>query len=71
LTGKGAHESFNQVYDLDFFQSMMVNLLSSGTPGKVPQMKVAGMPGKHVPTGVIGAANDLVQAVRLSERQYL
>lgn len=50
---------------------MMVNLLSSGTPGKVPQMKVAGMPGKHVPTGVIGAANDLVQAVRLSERQYL
>jgi hypothetical protein len=71
LTGKGAQESFNQVYDLDFFESMMVNLLSSGTSGRVQRMKVTGMPGKHVPTGVIGAANDLVQAVGLSQGHYL
>src|SRR5436305_10746097 len=64
LTSKGAEDSFNQVYDLGFFESMMVNLSSPGTSGKVPQTKVTGMPGKHVPTGFLEAVNDLVHAVR-------
>jgi hypothetical protein len=63
LTGKGAGESFNQVYDLDVFEFMMVNVSSSSTAGKVPRIKITGMPGKHVPTGVLGAANDFIQAV--------
>lgn len=64
LTGKGEEESFNQVFDLDFFEFMMVNIGSSSSSGKIPRIKVAGMPGKHVPDGVIGAANDLLKAVR-------
>lgn len=64
LTGKGEEESFNQVFDLDFFEFMMVNIgSSSSSSGKIPRIKVAGMPGKHVPDGVIGAANDLLKAV--------
>ena len=43
----------------------MVNVSSPGTSGKVPQMKVTGMPGKHVPTSFVEAVNDLVQAVRI------
>ena len=41
----------------------MVNVSSPGTSGKVPRMKVTGMPGKHVLIGLLEAANDLVQAV--------
>ncbi len=62
-TKKGDEESFKSVYDLDFFEFMMVNVASPGTSGKVPRIKVTGMPGKHVPSGVLGAANDFLQAV--------
>jgi hypothetical protein len=65
LTSKGAEDSFNQVYDLAFFEFMIVNPSSPGTSGKVPRMKVTGMPGKHVPIGFLEAANGLVQAVRI------
>ena len=65
---KGAEDSFNQVYDLGFFEFMMVNVSSPGTSGKVPQMKVTGMPGKHVPTSFLEAVNDLVQAVRIFQK---
>jgi hypothetical protein len=65
LTSKGAEDSFNQVYDLGFFEFMMVNVSSPGTSSKVPQMKVTGMPGKYVRTGFVEAANDLVQVVRI------
>lgn len=43
----------------------MVNVSSPGISGKVPQMKVTGMPGKQVPTSFVEAVNDLVQAVRI------
>jgi hypothetical protein len=64
LTGKGTEDSLNDVYDLGFFESMMVNTSSSSAPGKVQRIKVTGMPGKHVPTGVLEVANDLIQAVQ-------
>ena len=64
LTAKG-EESFSQVFDLDFFESMMVHLGSKSSSNRAPKIKVTGTPGKHVPDGIIGAANDLVGAVRL------
>lgn len=30
---------------------------------RVPGIRVTGMPGKHVPNGVLGAANDFLNAV--------
>ncbi|KAI5271447.1 Metallo-hydrolase/oxidoreductase [Aureobasidium subglaciale] len=68
LTSKGEDESFSQVYDLDFFQSMYVDIRKSGTTHeasnkRVPAVKVTGMPGKHVPQGMLSKANDLLGAV--------
>ncbi|KEQ78148.1 Metallo-hydrolase/oxidoreductase [Aureobasidium namibiae CBS 147.97] len=68
LTSKGEDESFSKVYDLDFFQSMFVDIRKSGTTHeatskKVPAVKVTGMPGKHVPQGLLSKANDLLGAV--------
>ena len=42
----------------------MVNIdgASNGDKGK-PAIKVTGMPGKHVPPGVLGTLNDIVNAV--------
>ena len=40
---------------------------SGGKGGKVPSIKVTGMPGKHVPPGpggAVGMMNDLLSAVR-------
>ncbi|KAF2151990.1 Metallo-hydrolase/oxidoreductase [Myriangium duriaei CBS 260.36] len=65
LTGKGEGESFNQVYDLDFYDSMFVDIKTK-TSSKSPAIKVTGMPGKHVPpgpAGMLAAANELLQAV--------
>ncbi len=43
---------------------MMVDIVpGSQTPEKKPSIKVTGMPGKHVPPGVLGTANDLLGAV--------
>lgn len=62
LAHKG-DESFSNVYDLDFFQDMMVNI-DSGTVGpKKPKIKVTGTPGKHVGDGLLAKANDILGAV--------
>ncbi|KAF7510714.1 hypothetical protein GJ744_006080 [Endocarpon pusillum] len=64
LKGKGEGEAFTDVYDLDFYQDMLVDVKKDGAqPGKSPAIKVTGMPGKHVPDGVLGTLNDLVKAV--------
>ncbi|KAI4163305.1 MAG: hypothetical protein LQ342_003040 [Letrouitia transgressa] len=64
LTTKDDGDSFTAVYDLDFFDEILVdidNVVSSGK-GKAA-IKVVGMPGKHVPPGVLGTLNDLLDAV--------
>ena len=58
---KDEAEKFSQVFDLDFFQSAVVDVKSSS--GKAPSIKVTGMPGKHVPPGPLSIANDLLSAV--------
>ena len=43
---------------------MMVDVKKAGgDSAKTPAIKVTGMPGKHVPGGVIGTLNDFVKAV--------
>ncbi|KAI4128023.1 MAG: hypothetical protein LQ338_002914 [Usnochroma carphineum] len=61
LTSKGEGVSFTAVHDLDFFEEMLVDVEGSGK-GR-PAIKVTGMPGKHVPPGVLGTLNDLINAV--------
>lgn len=65
----GDGEAFTAVHDLDFFESIMVDVVSNvqrqPMQGK-PAIKVTGMPGKHVPPGVLGMINDLVKAVSMS-----
>jgi L-ascorbate metabolism protein UlaG (beta-lactamase superfamily) len=66
LTEKGEGESFTQVYDLDFFDSMLLNIAptsTSTTSSRKPAIKVTGMPGKHVPPGPLSIANDILSAV--------
>ena len=66
LQSKGEQESFENVYALDFFDSMMVDVTTQQQDGKqnaVPSVKVTGMPGKHVPPGPLSVANDLLNAV--------
>ncbi len=64
LKGKGEGEAFTAVHDLDFFQNMLVDVKKDAAQsGKNPAIKVTGMPGKHVPPGVLGTLNDLVKAV--------
>ncbi|KAL8661487.1 MAG: hypothetical protein Q9202_005552 [Teloschistes flavicans] len=64
LTGKGGNEAFTAVHDLDFFQDMLVDIAGASDAGTgKPAIKVTGMPGKHVPPGVLGTLNDLVKAV--------
>jgi len=55
---KDGEEKFSDVYDLDFFQSMNVDV-----EGSAASVKVTGMPGKHVPPGPLSVANDLLGAV--------
>lgn len=64
LQGKGEGEDFTNVYDLDFFDSMMVDVNKAGGESeKSPAIKVTGMPGKHVPSGFVGMINDILKAV--------
>ena len=65
LTAKG-DESFTAVTALDFWESTILDLSASAGRDVKPQnsrMRVTGMPGKHVPDGVLGVANDLLKAV--------
>ncbi|KAM3462331.1 hypothetical protein MY5147_002459 [Beauveria neobassiana] len=50
-------EPFEQVTGLDAFESAMLRI------DEQRAVKVTGMPGKHVPPGIISAANDFLQAV--------
>ncbi|GAB7357521.1 hypothetical protein MBLNU459_g0049t1 [Dothideomycetes sp. NU459] len=70
LAGKDEGEAFSSVYDLDFFQSMYVDIKPSGTAAtsaaakkSVASIKVTGMPGKHVPQGPLSVMNDFLNAV--------
>ncbi|KAL1304775.1 hypothetical protein AAFC00_003710 [Neodothiora populina] len=64
LAHKGDGEAFSDVFDLDFFQSMFVNIVKSGdVKNKQPTIKVTGMPGKHVPPGPLAVVNDVLGAV--------
>jgi hypothetical protein len=61
---KEGDEKFTNVHDLDFFNSMFVNVKTDDQgAGAKPQIKVTGMPGKHVPPGPLSALNDLLKAV--------
>lgn len=63
---KEADERFSQVFDLDFFESAMLDITQTGpdaSQSKTPRIKVTGMPGKHVPPGPLSVANDLLNAV--------
>jgi hypothetical protein len=72
LAEKGDGEAFTSVYDLDTYQSMIVDI-APGSNGidhgdsqrsfNTPAMKVTAMPGKHVPPGILGTLNDLLGAV--------
>jgi hypothetical protein len=69
LQGKEEGEAFSNVHDLDFFHSMMVDVIKEDDESKKgPSLKVTAMPGKHVPDGVLGTLNDLIQAVSLRDR---
>lgn len=65
LQEKKGSDAFSDVYELDFFQSMLVDVRESESrdQGKSPAIKVTGMPGKHVPPGPLSVANDLLGAV--------
>ncbi|KAI0975756.1 Metallo-hydrolase/oxidoreductase [Xylaria arbuscula] len=59
---------FRAVHDVDAFESLMLHLDGSEQSradrgGKVPRVKITGMPGKHVPPGPLAAANNLLGAV--------
>ncbi|KAI2784574.1 Metallo-hydrolase/oxidoreductase [Daldinia loculata] len=68
LSGETKEDPFQSVHDLDFFESMILHIdrkdpSHAGGYGKVPAIKVTGMPGKHVPPGPLAMANDLLKAV--------
>jgi hypothetical protein len=75
LANKEGGEAFTDVYELDAFKSMMIDIKRGGkgdvlgqNVGKVPAIKVNGMPGKHVDLEASDARahHDIVQAVRIS-----
>lgn len=74
LESKGPGEAFSSVYELDFFDSMLVDIvpglerqtrdqLEKERPERTPSIKVTGMPGKHVPDGVLETMNEYLKAV--------
>ncbi|KAF7178343.1 hypothetical protein CNMCM7691_007033 [Aspergillus felis] len=63
LTSKGA-DSFQQVFDLEPFEQMMVNVKGDSSRTKQPHIRVTGMPGKHIPTNkVVEKLNELAAAI--------
>ena len=57
------------MHDLDFFDDIMADIKSGGE--KKPAIKVTGMPGKHVPPGILSTMNDLLSAVGHLFTKYL
>jgi hypothetical protein len=65
LTSKGP-DSFTNIYDLEPFQQMMVNIKAESTAQAPPALRVTGMPGKHIPVAKpIEKLNEFVGAVRI------
>ncbi|MCJ1332063.1 hypothetical protein MMC10_008755 [Thelotrema lepadinum] len=73
LAGKPDGEAFTAVTELDVWESAVVRIEGEkegkgkgdggGDGEEQAAVKVTGMPGKHVPQGVLGTLNDLVAAV--------
>jgi len=70
LTSKSVSESFTSVHALDFWEDLRVSLAKKepefdgvAVSTSAPMIKVTGMPGKHVPDGILGTAHDLLKAV--------
>lgn len=64
LGGKTEGEAFTEVHALDFFESLVVDIKKTQPKSDgVPGLKVTGMPGKHIPDGVLGTLNDIVKAI--------
>jgi L-ascorbate metabolism protein UlaG (beta-lactamase superfamily) len=66
--GEGSDGSFTEVHELDFWDSLMVdvggaNVQESESGQRKPGIKITGMPGKHVPPGPLSVANDILSAV--------
>ncbi|MCJ1384189.1 hypothetical protein MMC17_007305 [Xylographa soralifera] len=55
---EGEGEKFTNVEAVEFWESLVVDVGGEGLG-----VKVTGMPGKHVPDGIIGTLNDLAGAV--------
>ncbi|KAL4928027.1 MBL fold metallo-hydrolase [Aspergillus undulatus] len=63
LISKGP-DSFTNIYDLEPFQQMMINIKTEAPTQASPALRVTGMPGKHVPvTKPIEKLNDFVGAI--------
>jgi hypothetical protein len=63
-------KGFNRLFALDPFQEMMIDIKGDGKKGgTLPQTRVTGMPGEHVPTKPLQALNELLQAVSPPEPQ--
>ncbi|KAL4757100.1 MBL fold metallo-hydrolase [Aspergillus foveolatus] len=65
LTSKGP-DSFTNVYDLDPFHQMMINIATKveAKNQDMPSLRVTGMPGKHAPLGkTMESLNDIVGAI--------
>ena len=58
-----ASESFTSVHALDFWDSLHLDISKAGNDSQTPGIKVTGMPGKHVPDGILNIANEILQAV--------
>lgn len=64
LTSSTKEEPFQNVHALDFFEALTLSVAGGPTStGKKPQVRVTGMPGKHVPPGPLSLANDILKAV--------
>ncbi|KAH6612867.1 beta-lactamase superfamily domain-containing protein [Chaetomium sp. MPI-SDFR-AT-0129] len=65
---KNGGEGFRRVWGVDFFEGVMMvpddaGVEGAGCEGGRGAIRVTGMPGKHVPPGVVGVANELVKTV--------
>ncbi|KAI1107853.1 Metallo-hydrolase/oxidoreductase [Jackrogersella minutella] len=68
LSSESRDDPFQSVHALDFFESIMLHVdrkepALAGGYGKVPVIKITGLPGKHVPPGPLSKANSLLKAV--------
>ena len=60
---KEGEEKFTEMYDLDFWESALLDVKGRSHGNRDPAIKVTGMPGKHVPPGPLSVANEILDAV--------